>query len=170
VEKTTEDAPANSIRQIPEVWDRLKFKLLGGEKSLNQIENDMLRVWFNEPRIHMALVCAARSCPPLRNEPFEAARLDAQLKDQARRFLSAPSNLRIDRDKGKVHLSRIFNWFGEDFVPTFGTDEQYKGRKAAERAVLNFVAAYLKKGDRVFLREAGIEISYLPYDWSLNEK
>ena len=62
--------PENSIRQIPGVWDKLKFNVMGEKLTLSQIEHEILRKDFKEPRIHMAMVCAAMGCPALRNEPF----------------------------------------------------------------------------------------------------
>ena len=64
-----------SIRNIPGVWKRRKFKIAGMEKTLDNIEHDIIRKDFNEPRIHMALVCAAMSCPILRNEAYTSEKL-----------------------------------------------------------------------------------------------
>ncbi|MBI3949709.1 MAG: DUF547 domain-containing protein [Acidobacteria bacterium] len=162
--------PKNSIRQIPGVWDELRFVVIGRKMTLEDIEHETLRAQFNEPRIHMALVCAAMSCPPLRNEPYAGDRLDEQLDDQTRRFLSNPQKFRLDRTKGRMYLSLIFEWFGEDFVKTYGTDEKFKGRNQAERAVLNFVSPHLDAISRVYLDSANYNITYLDYDWSLNEQ
>ena len=85
--------PKNSIRQISGVWDELQFSVMGQPMTLDGIEHGVLRKEFHEPRIHMALVCAAMGCPPLRNEPYTGDRLGAQLDDQARRFLSNPAEV-----------------------------------------------------------------------------
>lgn len=84
--------PQNSIRQIKGVWDEIQFPVMGRNMTLDNIENDTLRSQFDEPRIHMALVCAALGCPPLRNEPYIWAKLESQLDDQARRFLRTREN------------------------------------------------------------------------------
>lgn len=162
--------PKNSIRQIPGVWDKLRFVVLGREMTLDKIEHGTLRTKFNEPRIHVALVCAALSCPPLRNEPYSADKLDEQLGDQARAFLHSPRGFRVSRREGKVYLSSIFKWFGQDFVKTYGTPDGFAGRSDAERAVLSFVSRYVSEADRDFLLRGGYEIEYLDYDWSLNEQ
>ena len=162
--------PKNGIRQIPGVWDKLHFVVVGREMALNDIEHGTLRAKFNEPRIHVALVCAAMSCPPLRNEPYTADKLGKQLDDQARTFLRSPQGLRVDRDAGKVYLSSIFKWFGEDFVKTYGTSDKFAGKSDAERAVLNFVSRYVDESDRDFLLHGSYRIEYLDYDWSLNEQ
>jgi hypothetical protein len=147
------DYPANSIRQIPGVWDDLKFPVAGRSLSLNQIEHDILRARFEEPRIHVALVCASIGCPFLRREPYTGADLDAQLDDQTRRFLRHPRNFRIDREAEVLYLSTIFEWFAEDF----GT-------------VVTFVSRYVGEAEREYLLEATYEIAYLPYDWTLNDQ
>ncbi|MCI0622129.1 MAG: DUF547 domain-containing protein [Acidobacteria bacterium] len=162
--------PKNSIRQIPGVWDKLRFAVAGREMTLDEIEHATLRAQFSEPRIHVALVCAAMSCPPLRNEPYTPEQLDAQLGVQARRFLRSARGLRIDRGAGKVHLSSIFKWFGGDFVRNYGTTDKFAGKSDAERAVLNFLSRYVSDSDRDFLLAGKYEIEYLDYDWSLNEQ
>ncbi len=161
--------PKNSIRQIPGVWTDLTFRVMGREVTLDRIEHEILRAEFDEPRIHMALVCAALSCPPLRWEPYTGERLDVQLEDQTVRFIGSPEKLRIDRDKGRVELSSIFKWFGDDFVSMYGPDEGFEGRDPALRAVLNFVAIHLEGSDREFVEHADYRVKYVDYDWTLNE-
>jgi hypothetical protein len=162
--------PKNSIRQIPGVWDKLQFKVMGREITLDGIEHDTLRANFNEPRIHMALVCAAMGCPPLRNEPFIAGKLDMQLDDQARRFFNDPQKFSIDRKTNTIHLSPIFKWFGEDFVNKYGTEKAFSGFSEQERAVLNFITHYSEDGGNAYLMKGGFSQEYLNYDWSLNER
>jgi hypothetical protein len=162
--------PRNSIRQIPGVWTDLRFSVQGQRMTLDHIEHDILRRRFNEPRIHMALVCAARGCPPLRAEPYVGRKLDDQLNDQARRFLANPKKFKIDRKEKRVYLSPIFKWFGEDFIRTYGTNNGFSRFSPAEGAVLNFIQSYLPKEERDYLVRGDYDISYLKYDWSLNEQ
>ena len=158
------------IRWIPGVWDKLTFTVMGREMTLNDIEHQVLRVEFDEPRIHVALVCAALSCPALRNEPYTAERLDEQLDDQTRRFLAGPDAFRIDREAGKVHVSKIFEWYGSDFTRSFEPEAGFEGLGEAERAVMSFISRYLGEADREYLEAGGYDVEYLPYDWSLNEQ
>lgn len=158
-----------SIRDIPGVWRGRKFQLVGQSKTLDNIEHKTLRVDFNEPRIHMALVCAAVSCPPLRNEPYTGEKLDAQLEDQTRQFLASPHGFRIDRAADEVYLSSIFQWFGEDWKATYGVEEKFTGN-ANERAVLNFISGYLNPDDRAYLEAGDYKVKYLDYDWALNKQ
>jgi hypothetical protein len=161
--------PDESIRQIPGVWAKLEHVVMGQPLTLDHIEHRILRERFHEPRIHMALVCAAMSCPPLRAEPFAADRLDEQFADQTRRFLADPRRFRIDRDNGVVHLSSIFEWFAEDF-PAAGPAGAFAKHSKAVRGVLEFLAGHLNRDDARYLREADFRIQSLDYDWSLNRQ
>ena len=157
--------PTNSIRQIHGVWDFNRVSVMGMSTTLGYIETKILRRDFHEPRIHVALVCAAVSCPILRNEPYEGAKLDAQLDDQARKFLSDPAHFRIDRAAKEVRVSEIFHWYAEDFAPK-GTPPA-----ALEREGLRaFASPYLGADDRAFLAGDDYRITYTPYDWTLNDQ
>ncbi|MEO0534864.1 MAG: DUF547 domain-containing protein [Cyanobacteria bacterium P01_A01_bin.123] len=156
-----------SIKDILGVWRITTHSVLDQSKTLDDIEHNTLRANHNEPRIHAALVCAAISCPPLRAEPFRGDDLDAQLEDQSQKFIDSPMGLQIDRDNNQVMLSMIFNWFGQDWIPTYGVDEGFTGNDA-ERAVLNFITNYVSEEDAAYLREGNYEVKYLDYDWALN--
>lgn len=162
--------PVKSIRDIDGVWKRRIYPIAGEKMSLDQMEHEILRKKFTEPRIHMALVCAAMSCPPLRGSAFVGSRLDQQLKDQSRVFLSDPGNFRIDRAARKVHLSSIFNWFGDDFVKTYAPTAGFAKKSPKEKAVLNFIAGHINQGDRDFLQSGRYDVDYLDYNWGLNER
>ncbi|NEQ81003.1 MAG: DUF547 domain-containing protein [Moorea sp. SIO2I5] len=158
-----------SIRDIKGVWKGREFSIAGESKTLDNIEHKTLRTQFNEPRIHMALVCAAISCPPLRNEPYTGEKLDQQLDDQTQKFIVSPHGFRIDRQEGSVYLSSIFKWFGEDWKKTYGVDDKFTGN-ANQRAVLNFISDYLSSEDKEYLEQGNYKIKYLNYDWSLNKQ
>jgi hypothetical protein len=162
--------PKNSIRQIPGVWNKLKFKVMGKDYTLEHIEHKILRKEFDEPRIHVAMVCAAMGCPPLRNEPYLGERLAEQLDDQSRRFLANPRQLKIDRDKNLLYLSQILDWFSADFVKKYAPKDKIGKHDKKASAVLSFVAAYRPDSDRDYLLGGKFKIKYLKYDWSLNEQ
>jgi hypothetical protein len=162
--------PKNSIRQIPGVWDTMTFVVMGKDITLDAIEHGVLREEFQEPRIHMALVCAAKGCPPLRQEPYNGEALSEQLNDQASRFLSDKKNFFIDKKKGVVYLSSIFKWYREDFFTSESSDERLEGYKPREKAVLNFIFRYLSEEDSKFLAMGPLLVKYLKYDWELNEQ
>ncbi|MFQ5902341.1 MAG: DUF547 domain-containing protein [Candidatus Binatia bacterium] len=161
--------PSNSIRQIPGAWDQITHPIMGRLLTLDQIEHEILRKQFNEPRIHFALVCASRSCAPLRSEPYVGEKLIEQLDDQVKVFLRDSKKNRFDREERVLYLSKIFQWFGDDFVRRFGNNGfPNHGKKI--RAVLSFISHYLSPKEREFLAWPDLRIEYLPYDWSLNEQ
>jgi hypothetical protein len=153
--------PANSIWQIPQVFKRKSLRVAGLAYSLDDIEHQIVRPRFREPRIHMALVCAARSCPPLRNEPYLAEILDAQLTDQTRSFLADRTHgLRIEPELQRIRVSAIFKWFAPDFAA--GGDEA--------RGLGEFVGKYVDAATRSEIaRLPAVRWRYLSYDWTLNE-
>mgnify|MGYP001823553073 CR=1 FL=1 len=104
IENTRWLQPKDGIRQISGAWDKLTAPILEKDRTLDEIEHDILRKEYNEPRIHMALVCAARSCPKLRNEPYVGEMLDEQLADQSRDFLSHPDRFEV-RGLSLIHIS-----------------------------------------------------------------
>lgn len=161
--------PDNSIRQIPGVWEEITHPVMGKSMTLDQIEHEVLRKDFEEPRIHMALVCAAMGCPPLRGEPYTGERLDPQLEDQTRQFLNNPAKFRIDREGDAVYLSSIFDWFGSDFETKYQTQD-FQHAPSDVRPVLEFVARHLNERDEDYLRNENYRIEFLDYDWSLNEQ
>lgn len=161
--------PKNSIRQIDGVWDKLTFPVMGQQLTLEHIEHKILRKEFGEPRIHMALVCAALGCPPLREEAFAGDKLEGQLDDQARQFLSDTGKFRIDRKSKVVYISSIFDWFGDDFIKKYTPQSGFEGKSPKEKAVLNFVSRYLNPDDQTTLKSGQYDVKYQKYDWTLNE-
>jgi hypothetical protein len=140
------------------IWDKELAVINGKKVTLNQIEHEIIRKRFNEPRIHFALVCAAKSCPPLRSEAFEAARLDEQLDDQGRVFFRQPDKNFFEPEKRIAHLSKIMEWYEGDF-----------GKNDEE--VLLYVAGFLPEDLAAGIRDNSQKwkIKYTQYDWSLNE-
>ncbi len=166
--------PLESIKQIGGLfkgpWDQPVVGLFGRRITLDTLEHDILRKRYREPRIHMALVCAAKGCPALRQEAYVAERLNAQLDDQARRYLNSAAGLRIARGQGVVYFSAIFKWFGDDFRALYDPPRGFDGLTPVQRAVANFCASYLPQPEREYLAQGGYDVRYLPYDWSLNAK
>jgi hypothetical protein len=131
------------------------FLLLGEKRSLDWIEHEKLRKRYGEPRIHYAVNCASVGCPMLREQAFVAARLEAQLEEQARRFLSDRSRNRVH--EGRLEVSRIFDWFKGDFEPR----PKYFARYA------NLLTD--NPDERAALAAGKIAFRFLDYDWSLND-
>ena len=162
--------PKNSIRQIAGVWDKINFKVMGQNLTLGHIEHKILRVKFDEPGVHMAMVCAAMGCPSLRNEPYTGDKLQEQLDDQTRRFLANPAKFKIARADDRIYLSPIFKWFAADFIKKHGPKKSIGRHNKEESAVLNFIASYLDKAQKDYMLAGKFKIKYLKYDWSLNEQ
>ena len=162
--------PVASIQDIPGVFKTSSFTLQGQTLTLDRLENEIIRARFKEPRIHFALNCAAKSCPPLLAEPYLATRLEAQLEAAARAYLQDPRQNRFDAGANTVHLSRIFEWFGADFVERFGDRGARPGLRPEQAAVLNFASRYTDPRHRDWLTTGTPRISYLEYDWSINAR
>lgn len=143
--------PLESIKDIGSPWKRKLIGVEGRELSLDEIENDVIRRQWDEPRIHFALNCAAVSCPPLRAGAYTGAGLDAQLEEQTRAFLSDSATNRLDAD-GKLHLSKIFQWYGEDF--------EGDGTSLVDWLLPHFPELPVDRAPR---------IEFGGYDWDLNE-
>lgn len=126
--------------------------------TLDDVEHRIIRPVFGDPRIHVALVCAAKGCPPLRPEAYEAATLDAQLDAQAAAFLGQTTKNRVDVATRTVYGSPIFTWYRGDFGGSLA-------------GVGAFWARYIPAGDaRDLVRSGTFTWVDTPYDWSLNSR
>lgn len=138
------------IYKVNTPWD-IKFIQIGDQQlDLNNIEHGIIRKHFNEPRIHFAVNCASVSCPRLRNEAYEASKLDAQLKDQLVTFLEDTDKNFIE-DPDHVKISKIFSWFKGDFKKEYDSVIEFINQEAGKEI------------------NANAEIDYNEYKWDLNE-
>lgn len=160
--------PENSVQRITGIWDGIRLGTAGREVSLNDIEHKILRPVFHEPRIHFAIVCASKGCPVLQNEPYRASALEQQLEASAHGFIQDPSKVRLNRAAGKLELSKIFNWFYEDFDAM--ADPSWEHLYGDEAGPVAFVSKHVASTDAAFLKSRAVKIGYFDYDWSLNEK
>ena len=158
----------DSIRDLGSLltkpWSIKNVPLLGTLMTLDNIEHDNLRAKgrFDDPRIHFAVNCASIGCPMLREEAFVADRLDLQLDEQTQRFLSDRSRNRYA--DGKLEVSRIFDWYGGDFK--LG----HKGIGSLPAFFARYAALLADApADRERLKAQGVPISFLDYDWKLND-
>ena len=138
-------------------WSEPIVRAAGRLLTLDEVEHNIIRREFKEPRIHMALVCAAMSCPPLRYEAYEGANLDQQLHDQTRIFLRERSSAnQLDLLTQTLRLSKIFDWYRSDFG-------------AGERALQTFVAPYFPgEAEQAALASKKLKIQFTEYEWGLN--
>ncbi len=139
--------PIKSIMNIynGKPWDEKWIAVKDKKYSLNQIEHDIIRPIFNEPRIHFALVCAASSCPKLNNKIFTASNLHDELTRLTKDFLAGSEN---EINPQHMKLSKLFEWYAQDFGELTQFINRYSNIKV----------------------NSGTKVSYLDYDWSLNGK
>lgn len=148
VKLIVDNLPVKSITNLKggKPWDDKWIKLGSKVYSLNQIENDIIRPSFKEPRIHFAVNCAAKSCPPLLNKAWTADKLNSYFEQQARAFINNPNYNKISANS--IQVSKIFDWYGEDFGNLIDYLNKYSTTKI----------------------NADAKVSFLEYDWSLNNQ
>jgi hypothetical protein len=119
----------------------------------------------------MAINCASISCPDLSSEAYTAEKLETQLSEASSNFINNPDKgLYIKQGSGRVKLSKIFKWFGEDFVSNYGDQKLFNNYSLEENAVLNFAREYLESDElKNYLMNNKLKIGYLGYDWHLND-
>ena len=144
-------------------FNRQTFVAGGREMTLDHIENKIIRPTYQEPRIHFAVNCAALSCPQLDNRAFTAPDLDAHLERVLTRFAQDPNHVRLQEKR--LYLSKILDWYGEDFSAWFPTD---RPNPEDMPTIVNYLRPYLLPDLAARLTE-DIAIEYNEYDWALNE-
>ena len=149
IKGVVDNYPIDSPLDIPGFFDKKTFLIGNEDRTLNEIENELLRANFpNEPRFHFALVCAGLGCPPIINMAYLPQTLETQLQRQTELSLNNPHFVRVD---GKhVGLSQIFEWYADDF-------------KRGGKSFIEFVNEY-----RTNKLDTASEVKFYPYDWSLN--
>jgi hypothetical protein len=163
-----QNGKADSIKDLGSFfsspWKQSFFTLLDEKRSLDDVEHKMIRVWFEHPRIHAAVVCAAVSCPPLRNQAFVADKLDQQLDDQMRQFLADNERNTIDISDNRVRLSSIFKWYSEDF------EKGQQGFNSLKDLIKVYQVDMADDPQQlIWLEKQEFKIRYLDYDWRLND-
>jgi hypothetical protein len=163
-----QNGKADSIKDLGSFfsspWKKAFFSLLDEKRSLDNVEHDMIRVWFERPLIHAAVVCAAVSCPPLRNQAFVADKLEQQLDDQMRQFLVDDQRNTIDISDNRVRLSSIFKWYSEDF------EKGQQGFNSLKDLIKEYQADMADDPQQlIWLQKQEFKIRYLAYDWRLND-
>ncbi len=148
-------------------WKPRSIDLLGTKVSLDGIEHEMLRApgRYDDPRVHFALVCASIGCPMLRDEAYVGERLDAQLDDQVRRFLSDRKRNRFDPKSRSLQVSKLFDWYGDDFTKGHRGITSVRAFLAAQADVLADAP-----DDRERVRRQQADVGFLDYDWRLNDR
>lgn len=148
-------------------WKKRFIPLLGQSRSLDDIEHGLIRAEgaYEEPRIHFAVNCASVGCPALRNEAYVGDQLDAQLEDATRRFLADRSRNRFNPVTQRLEVSKIFDWYRQDFERGWGGYAKISQFFARHADVLADTESI-----RRLLRAGQIRLTHLDYDWALNAR
>lgn len=158
--------PTKSVRDIHAVYGffwRIKFNAGGKKMSLRALENEIIRK-FDEPRIHFAIVCASEGCPRLSREAYTGEHLDSQLETQAKKFINEERNVKFDTKANSIQMSKIFDWFAEDFLVAFPGEKDKK-------KVTEYLKLYLNSSSRQNLQQLkASKIEYIEYDWRINDQ
>ncbi len=144
--------PANSVWQIDDVFTVAHCRIAGELRSQDDIEHSIIRP-MGEPRIHFAVNCAARSCPVLWPDAYEAATLEAQLERAVSKLVSSPEHFSIE--PGVVRMNKVLDWFKDDFGGVDG--------------LRTFFAPYLEPTDAAVISSPDTRIEFFEYDWTLND-
>jgi len=145
-----------SVMNVPDFFKQKRWTVGGRRYSLNEIENEIIRPTFEDPRIHFVLVCAARSCPPLQAKAMKEETLQADLERITHAAINDMAYVRLDPEAKVLHLTRIMSWYQQDFVDKDGSLEA-------------FLARYLEEPARRLVAEGGLAIEFMEYDWALND-
>lgn len=149
-----------SIRDIDGVWTSLTWDVGGFPVTLDNIEHNLLRPFFKDPRIHFVVNCASHSCAPLPRWAYTGDQLEDQLEERSQAFLSDSRNVELDR--GILRLSRYFDWYGNDF-----TSPNWEPRA---ESIPEFISRYTRTEIQTAIKaNPEISLAYIDYDWSLNQ-
>lgn len=162
IDKVIKKKPKKSVREtfVPGVWTATKFftsrkNIVAGKRlSQDDIEHEILRKQFKDPRIHFAIICASLGCPPLPRLAYTEGNVQARLEEETRKYLNSPRGTRVDRAESTLHVSKLFDWFATDFIQKSGS-------------TLAFMRLYLNE-ETLSFSERDPKISYLEYNWALN--
>jgi len=158
--------PTKSVKDIKYLsgfFNRTWFMVGGESYTLNNIEHDVIRKEFKEPRIHAAINCASIGCPRLERQAFFAEGLEERLEAAMRTFLNESRNATVNASAKTVTLSKIFDWFESDFT------EWYIAKYNVDDAhILDYVALYL--GENENRLDSSWKVKYHAYDWALNDQ
>jgi len=141
-------------------FDRKEHIFAGDTVSLNHIEHVLIRPVFGDPRIHMALVCAARSCPVIRREAYSGASIDKQLEDQATLFANNPQHVTYDSAAKSLSLSALLKWYGDDF-DTKGGYLSFLVKRVQDESIAAGMRGAL---------DGTVNVAFKEYDWALNSQ
>ncbi|MFD2245480.1 DUF547 domain-containing protein [Pontibacter ruber] len=143
--------PLKSVMEVSGFFDKTKYNVAGEHLTLNELENKKLREVYKDARIHFALVCAAKSCPPLLGKPYLPATLEQQLEKQTTQALQDPQFIQVKPKEGQVLVSEIFKWYEQDFLQEAPSIVAYINRYRQNKINPKY------------------KVGYYTYSWDLNQ-
>ena len=157
--------PMDSVREVGFLlglvggFFKQEYRVANRERTLDNIEHDILRPSYNDPRIHWTLVCAAFGCPRLLRRPYVAADLDPMLTELAFEFMANPRALHIDDENHILWVSSYFDWYGDDFEAEAGS-------------IIDYILDHAPENKAAWIREHRdtMRVRFIDYDWALNDQ
>lgn len=160
IKAVLDNYPIHSPNDIPGFFDKLKFDVGGESLTISAIEYDRLIADYLDMRAHFAVVCADRGCQPLKASAWTGADLEQDLEAAAKFFVSDKKYFSVDKDKGEVQISKIFEWYGEKFTKD-------PNRPAAKPEL--YVLPWLTGDARELMESGKYSVKIIEWDWTLNE-
>jgi len=143
--------PINSPLDDQDFFDKTKYNIAGKKITLNEIEHQLLRAQFKDPRFHFVLVCGAIGCPPLLEAAYMPKTLNTQLDVQTRLAING-SFVRVNKKKNRVEVSQLMEWYKEDFTLNNNTEIDFINNYRSEKVNEKY------------------KLYYFPYNWNLNKQ
>lgn len=148
-----EQWPVESVMKVPGFFKKTRHGVAGKKMTLDELENGIIRPKFKDARIHFVLVCGAESCPRLRREALTEESVHGVMGRAAREFINSATRV----EGGKVHTSKLFEWFASDF-------------ERDEGSVARYLAKYFKGEQRDAIASGELELTFDEYDWAINKR
>jgi len=161
--------PASSVAQVPGGFDRTRHRVAGRVLTLNDIENTVI-AGFGDARLLLALGRGTIGSGRLRSEAYRGSRLEEQLTDVVKDFVTRARNFKLDRKDSTLRVTPLFSWREAQFVATFGSGgEKWANRSAIERSIVVMSSPHLFPSEQVFLSLNTFRMEFGEYDWRLND-
>lgn len=145
-----------SVMDTEDFFTVKRWRLAGQTYSFDELENEIIRPKFQDPRVHFILVCAAQSCPPLQHEAMDSARVQSQLEAATRAAINTGKYVQVDPEANVLTVTRIMSWYQQDFVDHSGSIQEY-------------VASYSNESQKSQLQRGQYTVKFMAYDWTLND-
>ncbi|MDP6687758.1 MAG: DUF547 domain-containing protein [Acidobacteriota bacterium] len=157
--------PIENVREVGILFGlvggffKQEYRVANRELTLDNIEHDILRPTYNDPRIHWALVCAAFGCPRLLRRPYVATDVDLMLTELSFEFMASPRAMYIDDDNVILWVSSYFDWYGGDF-------------EVKEGNIIDYILVHAPADKAAWIREHRdtMRVQFIDYDWTLNDQ